>query len=93
MISFDKPNDLNGLQLCDELEIAGITINRDTSPAIHGDNPNILWLDINPADTQKAQDVLNAHIPQPAPEPTIADKLASVGLSLDELKAAILGGN
>lgn len=29
----------------------------------------------------------------PEPEPTVADKLASVGLSLDELKAAILGGN
>ena len=27
------------------------------------------------------------------PEQTITDKLASVGLSLDELKAAILGGN
>ena len=33
-----------------------------------------------------------AHIAIPYPEPTIADKLASVGLSIEELKAA-LGGN
>jgi hypothetical protein len=91
MISFDKPIELNGKQLCDELEAAGISINRETSPLIDGNG--VFWLDINFADTQKAQDVLNAHVPKPAPEPTIADKLASVGLSLDELKAAILGGN
>jgi hypothetical protein len=91
MISFDKPLQFDGVQLCNELEAKGITINRETSPRI--DDNDVFWLDINPADTQKAQDVLNAHIPQPAPEPTIADKLASVGLSLDELKAAILGGN
>jgi hypothetical protein len=91
MIAFDKPLEVNGIQLCDELEAAGISINRNTSPKL--DASGTFWLDINPADTQKAQDVLNAHIPQPAPEPTIADKLASVGLSLDELKAAILGGN
>lgn len=90
MISFDKPIEFNGAQLCDELEAAGISINRETSPLIDGNG--VFWLDINPADTQKAQDVLNAHIPQPAPEPTVADKLASVGLSLEELKAA-LGGN
>ena len=89
MISFDKPLELNGSQLCDELENAGVSINRNTSPIIYGDSPNTLWLDINPADTQKTQDVLNTHIPLPAPEPTIADKLASVGLSLDELKTAL----
>lgn len=91
MISFDKPVNFEGVQLCDELEAAGISINRETSPLIDGSG--VFWLDINPADTQKAQDVLNNHRPKPRPEPTIADKLASVGLSLDELKAAILGGN
>lgn len=45
-------------------------------------------------ETQEEADALIlAHNPTPPSEPTIADKLASVGLSLDELKAAILGGN
>lgn len=42
---------------------------------------------------EEAQAALDAHNPPAPTEPTIADKLASVGLSLDELKAAILGGN
>jgi hypothetical protein len=42
---------------------------------------------------EQAQAALDAHNPPAPTEPTIADKLASVGLSLDELKAAILGGN
>lgn len=42
---------------------------------------------------EEAQALLDAHNPPAPAEPTIADKLASVGLSLDELKAAILGGN
>jgi hypothetical protein len=40
----------------------------------------------------EAQDALDAHNPPAPVEPTIADKLASVGLSIEELKAA-LGGN
>jgi len=42
------------------------------------------------------QELLNAfaaHNPITPTEPTVQEKLASVGLSLDELKAAILGGN
>jgi flavin reductase (DIM6/NTAB) family NADH-FMN oxidoreductase RutF len=91
MISFDKPLNFEGAQFCDELEAAGVVINRDTSPLIDGNG--VFWLDIASKDTQKAQDVLNAHIPQPVAEPTVADKLASVGLDFNELKAAILGGN
>jgi hypothetical protein len=87
MISFDKPLNFEGAQFCDELEAAGVAINRDTSPLIDGNG--VFWLDIASKDTQKAQDVLNAHIPQPKPEPTIAEKLASVGLSVDDLKTAL----
>jgi hypothetical protein len=90
MIRFDKPNNFEGVQFCEELEATGVSINKDTSPLIDGNGD--FWLDIDPADTQKAQDVLNNHIPKPRPEPTIETKLASVGLSLDELRAA-LGGN
>jgi len=87
MILFDRPIQLDGAQFCDELEAAGVFINRETSPFIDGNGG--LWLDIDAKDTQKAQDVLNAHIPKPRPEPTIADKLASVGLTIDDLKAAL----
>lgn len=87
MISFDKPLDFDGVQFCDELEAAGVAINRNTSPLVDGNG--VFWLDIASKDTQKAQDVLNAHIPQPKAEPTIAEKLASVGLSIDDLKSAL----
>lgn len=87
MIKFKKPELLDGAQLCDELEQVGVSINRQTSPFIDGNGD--FWLDIDLADTQNAQDVLNKHIPKPRPEPTIAEKLASVGLSIDDLKAAL----
>lgn len=91
MIRFDLPNAFNGAQFCDELKVAGIVI--DNKQDMYATTDGSLWLNVETKDTQKAQDVLNAHIPQPVAGPTIADKLASVGLSLDELKAAILGGN
>jgi flavin reductase (DIM6/NTAB) family NADH-FMN oxidoreductase RutF len=87
MISFDKPLNFEGTQFCDELEAAGVAINRDTSPLIDGNG--VFWLDIASKDTQKAQDVLNNHIPKPKPEPSIAEKLASVGLTIDDLKSAL----
>ena len=90
MIKFDKPANFDGVQFCEELEAVGVLIDKNTSPLV--DNNGDFWLDINPEDTVKAQQVLDAHIPKPRPEPTIEDKLASVGLSLDELRAA-LGGN
>lgn len=87
MISFDKPQDFEGVQFCKELEAAGIEINKNTSPLI--DSNGVFWLDIDAKDTQKAQDVLSGHIPQPRPEPTIEEKLASVGLNLNDLKTAL----
>ena len=41
---------------------------------------------------EQAQTLLDAHNPPPLQLPTIADKLALVGLSIEELKAA-LGSN
>ena len=87
MIKYDKPSNFEGVQLCEELEAAGISINKETSPLIDGNGH--FWLDIKSADTQKAQDVLNKHTPKPRPEPTIADKLASVGLNINDLKEAL----
>jgi hypothetical protein len=87
MISFDKPKELNGAQLCEELQAAGIAIDEKKNPYIDGNG--VFWLDIASKDTQKAQDILNAHIPKPKPKLTIDDKLASVGLSIDDLKTAL----
>jgi hypothetical protein len=37
----------------------------------------------------QAEAALAAHNPQPKPEPTVADKLASVGLTIEDLKVAL----
>lgn len=87
MISFDLPANFNGEQFCKELKNAGINLNHKED--MYATTDGVLWLDIETKDTQKAQDVLNAHIPQTLAEPTIAEKLASVGLDLDDLKAAL----
>jgi hypothetical protein len=42
-----------------------------------------------PSTREEAETVLAAHNPTPPAEPTVAEKLASVGLSLEELKAAL----
>lgn len=88
MIQFEKPVNLNGAELLDELKAAGVII--EGLPLV--DEKNNLWLDINPADKDKATKVVAAHNGTTvAPEPTVADKLASVGLSIEDLKAALLG--
>ena len=38
---------------------------------------------------EELEAAIAAHIALPEPEPTVADKLASVGLSVDDLKAAL----
>lgn len=87
MIQFNKPTNLNGTELMAELAAVGIIIDKvfdfaDGTIGFDTDNESA------------AAAVVVAHNGTTvAPEPTIADKLASVGLSLDELKAAILGGN
>jgi hypothetical protein len=40
-------------------------------------------------DEKTAQQALDAHIPIPPKELTVAEKLASVGLSIDDLKGAL----
>lgn len=93
MIKFNKPINLNGKELRDELNAAGIIISYE-SGAVAQDSDGFLLLDITPDNESAAATVVAAHNGTTvAPEPTIADKLASVGLSLDELKSAILGGN
>lgn len=85
MIKFVKPRNLNGAQLLDELKTVGIIVNG--IPLIDGNDE--FWLGIDAKDSDKAQEVLNTHIPKPRPELTVEEKLASVGLNLDNLKQAL----
>ena len=86
MIKFNKPINLNGAELLDELNSAGIVI---TSKA-RVDGNDDLWLDIADKDEAKAKLIVAAHNGTTvAPEPTVEQKLASVGLNLEDLKAAL----
>jgi hypothetical protein len=88
MIQFTKPTNLNGAELCDEIEAVGIHINRATSPRL--DDDGSFWLDISAKDESKVADIVAAHNGTTvAPEPTIEDKLTSVGLNLNDLKTAL----
>jgi hypothetical protein len=86
MIQFTKPTNLNGAELLAELNAAGISIEK--SPVIDGDGN--FWLDIAKADEAKAKPIVATHNGTIiSPEPTVADKLLSVGLSIDDLKLAL----
>ena len=92
MIQFTKPTNLNGTELRQELNAAGVSISDDfNSVSVNGVGE--LLLDIKEVDKAKASAIVAAHNGTiVAPEPTIADKLSSVGLSITDLKTA-LGGN
>jgi hypothetical protein len=86
MIQFDKPTNLNGAELLAELLAIGVIVTG--LPLI--DENGEFWLDIKTTDKTKATPIVAAHNGTlVAPEPTIAEKLASVGLSIEELKAAL----
>lgn len=86
MITFTKPKNLNGEELLNELNAAGVKI---TQPP-YLDGESVLSLDIDAKDEDKAKSVVAAHNGNMIPkEPTIDEKLASVGLSIVDLKAAL----
>jgi hypothetical protein len=89
MIQFTKPTNLNGAELLAELAAVGVTLQNETkAPFIDGNGD--FWLDIKAADQTKAEAVVTAHNGTTvAPKQTIEDKLASVGLSVSDLKAAL----
>ena len=76
-LTFPIPAQLNGEQLCKELNAKLVYI--------HGD---LLYIVGDLTQAQAAAGIA-AHKPIPIPEPTIADKLASVGLSVTDLKEAL----
>ena len=88
MAPFTTPTNLNGTELRAELNAAGVKISDSHNAVIvSGDD---LILDIADKDKAKAQSVVTAHNGTTvASEPSLADKLASIGLSIDELKAAL----
>ena len=96
MISFNKPEKLNGFQLNEELFAAGIKLKKAANPlpnqvyeAPSIDGNGVLWLDIEQSDADKATEVVAAHIAKDLEPKTLQEKLASVGLSLDDLKLAL----
>lgn len=86
MIQFTQPTNLNGTELLTELNAAGVGITKP--PMIDGNGD--FWLDIAEADKAKATPIVAAHNgTMVAPELTIDEKLASVGLSVSDLKSAL----
>lgn len=85
MIKIPFNKNINGDLLVKEFADAGF----ETEVVIYPGN--LLELNgLNESDITKANKVLNDHIAPEPTEPTIADKLASIGISIEELKA-ILG--
>ncbi len=86
MIQFNKPTNLNGEELLAELKSAGVSV--EGWPVVNEDDD--LLLDIADKDKAKADSVVAAHNgTTTAPELSIDQKLASVGLSVDDLKVAL----
>jgi hypothetical protein len=79
--------EINLSQLDKELGSQGLSADLN-DPA----NKIIQTADLSTVTQEELESAVNSHIAQPVPQPTIEEKLASVGLSLDELRAA-LGGN
>jgi hypothetical protein len=86
MIQFNLPKNLNGAELLDELKAASIDV--DGLPFI--DENGNFWLGVKENDKAKTEAIVKTHNGTTvAPEPTVSQKLASVGLSIDDLKAAL----
>jgi len=86
MIRFQKPTNLNGAELLAELKIADVIVKG--LPVV--DENDDLLLEIDNKDKTKADLVVAAHDgTTTASELSIDEKLASVGLSVDNLKVAL----
>lgn len=86
MIKFDKPINLNGIELLAELNAAGVKVSNP--PRIDGNGD--FWINVATKDKAKAEEIVAAHNGNTiAPELSIEQKLASVGLNLDDLKTAL----
>jgi single-stranded DNA-specific DHH superfamily exonuclease len=82
MTTYPKPENLNGTELMAELAAVGVVVDRVKD---NGDNTITLETD----DKKGAAIVAKHNGTTVAPEPTIEAKLQSVGLNLNDLKAAL----
>jgi hypothetical protein len=86
MIKFNKPNNLNGAELINELIAADVKVTG--RPLIDGNND--LWLNIPKTSETKAKAIVDAHNGSTeSVEPTIEAKLASIGLTIDDIKSIL----
>jgi hypothetical protein len=82
---FTKPANLNGAELIAELAAQGITVERIT---VEGDGQ--LSVPVSAKDKDKAASIIALHNGTTvAAELSVSEKLASVNLSVDDLKAAL----
>jgi len=83
MTIFPRPTNLNGAELKAEFAAAGVSITQ-LNDLLDG------TIRVETDDEVKAAEIIAAHNGTTvAPEPTIEDKLASVGLNLEDLKTAL----
>ena len=83
MKTFTKPENLNGAELMAELAAVGFIVDK-----VFDNGDGTIGFDTN--NESAAATVVAAHNGTTvAPEPTIEDKLASVGLNLSDLKTAL----
>lgn len=83
MKTFTKPKNLNGTELMAELNSVGIIVDKVCDFA-----DGTIGFDTN-NESEASKIVANHNGTIIAPELTVSDKLASVGLSLTDLKAAL----
>ncbi len=89
MIKFEKPQNLNGQELREQLRNQGILISDDKDSVLIDSNGDF-FLDIDLKDKSKAASIVATHNGTIiAPEPSIAEKLSSVGLNIEDLKIAL----
>jgi hypothetical protein len=77
--------EINLYQLDQELNGKGLNGTLDENKKVI----EVTLADNNDATESELEAAIEAHIALPNPEPTVAEKLASVGLNLDDLKAAL----
>ena len=93
MITFNKPENLNGAQLRDELNAGGVKISNDRN-AVCVNGEGKLELDIKINDQVKAAEIVAEHIgvdiDTTAAKASAQAKLAALGLTEEEV-ASIIG--
>lgn len=87
-MKFDLPSKFNGTRLRNELSLIGIDLPLNNDAISIAENN--LFIDIDDKDYDKVIEVLKNHNGNDIViETTIEQKLASVGLSIDDLKSAL----